>query len=182
MKPSPFWMWLLTAAVASIAILGSVAIPNYRKAAVMRADSRTLSKAADQYLVQRNEFARLGTELDRLRSQRDESGHALRSDLNESRLVPSLTRPIDGTEVLDQSIRIGDRESLNFQTVGFSLDKRVIDLQMTGSFDALFSTLRAAEDEAGMTRVRTVDMHRNGSQVQASVGIDEFFRSSEGKR
>jgi hypothetical protein len=54
-------------------------------------------------------------------------------------------------------------------------------MQMTGSFDAVFNTVRKAEQESGMTRVRSIDIHREGLQVQATVGIDEYFHASEGK-
>jgi len=106
----------------------------------------------------------------------------LRSDVNESKLIPSLTRPIDGTDVSDQVIRIGERTPMSVRTAGLAIDYRAIEMQMTGSFDAVFAAVRTAEDERGMTRVRSVDMQRNGTQVQASVGIDEFFHGVEEKK
>lgn len=182
MKLSPFWIWAIAPTAFSLAVIGFVAFPNYQTASTMRADSSQLSHATDQYLVQRDEFDRLGVELNGLRSQRDESGHTVRHDVNESKLISSLTRPIDGTDVLDQSIRIGDRTKLSVQPAGLSLDHRAIEMEMTGSFDAVFLAVRTAESEAGMTRVRLIDIRRNGPQVQVNVGIDEFFHSSEDKQ
>lgn len=179
MKLNPYWMWAITPGLVGAVVLGAVALPNYSAARKMRADSRNLSKATDQYLVQRDEFERLQHELAALRDERDSRGHALRSDISESQLVPAITRPIDGTEVLDQSIRIGDREKLIARPAGMQLDKRVIDMQMTGSFDAIYSAVSKAEADAGMSRVRTLELRRNGSTVQASVGIDEYFQSAE---
>ncbi|MSQ89958.1 MAG: hypothetical protein EXS01_00990 [Phycisphaerales bacterium] len=182
MKLSLSWKWILVPSFVCAAVIGAMAIPNFSAARTMRADSRNLSKATDQYLVQRDDFDRLRADVDHLRTQRDESGHALRSDLNESKLIPSLTRQIDGQEVLDQSIRIGDREALTVRPAGIAIDRRTIDVQLTGSFEALFSTVKTAESEAGMTRVRSIDIRRSGAQVQAIVGIDEYFLSAEGQR
>lgn len=178
MKLSPFWLWAIVPAAASIVVIGSVAVPNFQHSRTMRKDSSNLSQATDAYLIQRDEFERLRDDIAALREQRDASGHSVRSDLNESRLISSLTRPIDGSEVTDQSIRIGEREPIGARPAGLSLDRRVVDMQMTGSFDAVFSTLRAAEGESGLTRVRSIELRRSGPQVQASVGIDEFFHAS----
>jgi hypothetical protein len=92
-----------------------------------------------------------------------------------------MTRPIDGADVLDQSIRIGEREVMSVRPAGLALDRRNVEMQMTGSFAAVFNTVQKAEQEAGMTRVRSIDIHREGLQVQATVGIDEYFHASEGK-
>ena len=178
MRFSRFWSWVIVPSAATLAIVGFVALPNFQKARQMRRDSSTLSKATDAYLVQRDEFDRLRNDIENLREQRDETGHAVRSDLNESQLVSSLTRPIDGKEVVDQSIRIGDREPLVARPAGLALDHRSVEMQMTGSFDAVFSTVRTAENESGMTRVRSIELRRAGPQVQATVGIDEFFHST----
>ena len=178
MKLSPFWIWSIVPSAASLAIVGFVAFPNFQKSRQMRSDSSNLSKATDAYLIQRDEFERLRDDIASLREQRDASGHSVRSDLNESRLVSSLTRPIDGTEVVDQSIRIGDREPVLARPAGLALDRRTVEMQMTGSFDAVFSTVRTAENQSGMTRVRSIELRRAGPQVQATVGIDEFFRAS----
>ncbi len=178
MKLSPFWIWAIVPTAASLAVIASVALPNFQQSRHMRSDSSNLSKSTDAYLIQRDEFERLRNDIATLREQRDSSGHSVRTDLNESRLVSSLTRPIDGSEVADQSIRIGDREPLAARPAGLALERRVVEMQMTGSFDAVFSTLRTAEAESGLTRVRSVELRRSGPQVQANVGIDEFFRAS----
>ncbi len=182
MKFSPFWIVAIAPSVVGVVIISAFAIPNFRQAAEMRADSLNVSNATDQYMVQRDEFERLEAEIATLRKQRTDSGHVMRSDVNESKLVPSLTRPIDGTEVLDQSIRIGDRETMTARPAGLALDRRAIEMQMTGSFEAVFKTVRTAEDESGTTRVRSIDIHRSGPQVQAIVGIDEYFYTLEGKQ
>lgn len=179
MKLNRYWMWALVPGSLCVAVLATVALPNYSAARKMRADSRNLAKATDDYLVQRDEFEHLQSELSALREERESRGHALRSDISESQLVHAMTRPIDGSEVLDQSIRIGDREKMLAKPAGLQLDRRAIDLQMTGSFDAIYTTLNKAEGDEGMSRVRSLELRRNGSTVQASVGIDEYFRSAE---
>ncbi|MSR70012.1 MAG: hypothetical protein EXS17_06685 [Phycisphaerales bacterium] len=178
MKLSPLWIWTVVSSAVSLVFMGFVALPNFQQSRQMRSDSRNLSKATDAYLIQRDELERLRDDIASLREKRDSSGHSARSDLNESRLVSSLTRPIDGTEVVDQSIRIGDREPVVARPAGLALDRRSVEMQMTGSFDAVFSTLRTAEAESGLTRVRSIELHRTGPQVQATVGIDEFFHAS----
>ncbi len=179
MKLSPFWLWAIVPAAVSVTTLAFVAYPNFKNAKLMRTDSRNLSKATDQYLVQRDEFDRLRAEVETLRTQRDATGHVVRTDVNESKLVPTLTRPIDGQDVLDQSIRIGDRSKLMTKPAGLALDHRSIEMEMTGSFDAVFAAVRTAETDGGMIRVRAIDIRRDGPQVQANVGIDEYFHSPE---
>ncbi len=181
MKISSFWVWTILPATMSATIICLFAIPNFRDAGVMRADSKNVTKATDEYLIQRDEYERLQLEVRSLQSRRDENGHSIRTDSNDSKLISSMTRPIDGTEVLDQSIRIGEREIMSVRPAGLALDRRNVEMQMTGSFDAVFKTVQKAEEEAGMTRVRSIDIHREGLQVQATVGIDEYFHASEGK-
>ena len=181
MKISSFWAWAILPTTISATIVGFFAIPNFRDAGVMRADSKNVSKATDEFLTQRDEFERLQMEVKSLQSRREESGHSIRTDSNDSKLVLAMTRPIDGTDVLDQSIRIGEREVMSLRPAGLALDRRNVEMQMTGSFDAVFNTVRKAEQESGMTRVRSIDIHREGLQVQATVGIDEYFYASEGK-
>ena len=181
MKISSFWVWAIVPSTVSAVIVCFFAIPNFRDAGVMRADSQNVSKATDEFLTQRDEFERLQVEVRSLQSRRDENGHSIRTDSNDSKLISSMTRPIDGTEVLDQSIRIGEREMMSVRPAGLALDRRNVEMQMTGSFDAVFNTVQKAEQEAGMTRVRSIDIHREGLHVQATVGIDEYFHASEGK-
>jgi len=182
MKYSAFWIWTIVPSAMSALAVGFFGINNFQSARAMRADSRNLSTATDQYLVQRNELDQLQADLTDLHTQRDLNGHALRSDVNESKLIPSLTRPIDGTDVFDQAIRIGERTPMSVRTAGLMIDHRAIEMQMTGSFNAVFAAVHTAEGERGMTRVRSVDMQRNGTQLQASVGIDEFFHGVEEKK
>ncbi|MSR28687.1 MAG: hypothetical protein EXS03_03815 [Phycisphaerales bacterium] len=179
MKRNGYWIWALAPATVALAVVALVAVPNYSKARQMRVDSKDLARATDQYLVQRDECDRLQAELGRLRAEVLDRGHSLRSDVNESALVTRLTRAIDGTEVLDQSIKIGEREPMLARPAGMKLDRRAVELQMTGSFDAVFAALGSAENEAGLNRVRVVEFRQTGEHVQATVGIDEFFRAQE---
>lgn len=181
MKISNFWMWAILPITVSATIMCLFAIPNFRDAGIMRADSQNVTKATDDFLMQRDEYERLQLEVKSLQTRRNENGHSIRTDSNDSKLVSSMTRPIDGIEVLDQSIRIGEREVMSVRPAGLALDRRNVEMQMTGSFDAVFKTVRKAEEESGMTRVRSIDIHREGLQVQATVGIDEYFHAAVGK-
>ncbi|MDA0213923.1 MAG: hypothetical protein O2875_01005 [Planctomycetota bacterium] len=182
MKLSPFWLWAILPTTVSASIVCCLAIPNFREAGVMRADSKHVSKATDEYLVQRDDFEHLQVEVETLRIRRDNNGHSIRTDSNDSKLISTMTRPIDGKEVLDQSIRIGEREMMSVRPAGLALDRRNVEMQMTGSFDAIFNTVRKAEEEAGLSRIRSIDIHREGLQVQVIVGIDEYFHAVEGKQ
>lgn len=182
MNSRNYWLWAIVPTAAAATAIGLVAMPNYTNAAGMRADSKVIAKAADNYLVKRDEHERLQSELKSLRAGLAARGHSARGDIAESALVAKLTRPIDGTEVVDQSIRIGDREGTPQQLAGMSFDKRHIEMQMTGSFEAIFSAIDKAEREPGLARIRNVELRQSGEYVQATVNIDEYFRHAEEPR
>jgi len=177
-----YWIWDIAPSAITLAIVATVALPNYTKSRQMRLDSKNLARATDQYLVQRDEHERLQARVAGLRAELRTRGHELRADVNESTLVPRLTRPIDGTDVLDQSIKVGDREAMLARPAGMKLDRRTVEMQMTGSFPAVFSALGTAESEAGLNRVRTLELRQSGEHVQATVGVEEFFQTAEGGR
>ena len=174
-----YWLWAFIPTATAALAIGFIAMPSYTNAAALRADSKLIAKAADNYLVQRDEHERLQTELKSLRESLTARGHSARADVAESALVTKLTRPIDGPEVVDQSIRIGDREGTPQQIAGMKLDRRQIEMQMTGSFEAIFSAVDKAEREPGLARIRNVELRQSGDYVQATVNIDEYFRHAQ---
>ncbi len=182
MKRNTYWIWAIAPATLALAAVAVVALPNFSKARQMRLDSKDLARATDQYLVQRDEHERLQARLASLRSELQTRGHALRTDVNESMIVPRLTRPIDGKDVLDQSIKVGDREPMLARPAGLKLDRRCVEMQMTGSFRAVFAALGTAEAEAGLNRVRALELRQAGEHVQATVAVEEFFQIAEETR
>ncbi len=179
MNMKAYWSWAIAPTACALAITALVAVPNWSKSRQMRTDSKDLARATDQYLVQRDEHERLQVELRTLREELAARGHSAWTDTADSTLVTRLTRPIDGTDVVDQSIRIGDREPMSSPPAGVRLDRRQIDMQMTGSFDAIFAALGTAEREQGLCRVRSMELRQSGEHVQATVAIDEYFHGSE---
>ena len=63
--------------------------------------------------------------------------------------------------------------------VGGKAMRRAVDVEMTGSFDALFAAVSNAERLDALVTVRSIDLSRNpaaeGGLVEAKLVFDEYF-------
>jgi hypothetical protein len=88
---------------------------------------------------------------------------------------------VDGTQVSDQSIRIGDVAAITAIPFGMALDRRSLEVRTTGQFDAIFDVVRAAERSRGLGRISSVEMRRadaGDGSLESTIVIDEFFHGA----
>ncbi len=174
-------LWIGAPSLLAALLVAFVAVPNYTRARAMRIESRTLAESTNQYLVQRSELDRLRSEVERMRYDRDSSGAAICEDPDASGLVTALTRPVDGTQVTDQSIRIGDVAAMTTIPFGMALDRRSLEVRTSGQFDAIFDVVRAAERSRGLGRIASVEMRRadaGDGSLESTIVIDEYFHGA----
>ncbi len=174
-------MWIGGPLVAATLLVAFVAVPNYTRARAMRIESRSLAESTNQYLLQRSELDRLRREVERMRYDREKSGAMICEDPDASGLVAAVSRPVDGTQVSDQSIRIGDVTAMTAIPFGMALDRRALEVRTSGQFDAIFDVVRAAERTRGLGRIASVEVRRTDlgdGSLESTVVIDEFFHGA----
>ena len=173
--------WIGAPLLAAALLVAFVAVPNYTRARAMRIESRTLAESTNQYLLQRSELDRLRREVERMRYDRETSGAAICEGADASGLVSAVTRTVDGANVSDQSIRIGDVSAMTAIPFGMALDRRSLEVRTTGQFDAIFDVVRAAESSRGLGRIASVEMRRadtGDGSLESTIVIDEFFHGA----
>jgi len=174
-------LWIGGPVLLAAVLVAFVAVPNYTRARAMRIESRSLAESTNQYLVQRSELDRLRSEVERMRYDRETSGATICEDPESSGLVTAVTRAVDGTQVSDQSIRIGDVSALTTIPFGMALDRRTLEVRTTGQFDAIFDVVRAAEKSRGLGRISSIEMRRadaGDGSLESTIVIDEFFHGA----
>lgn len=175
------------AAVALLVLLLFV-VPNYLHASQARRESRRVDQIASEHLVKRSQLVALERDLARLRAERELRCRQI-GDLASDRLVDAIARPVDGRSVRNQGIRLGMPEKLaKDATRPIDLTRRVVTVEMMGSFDALFSVLDAADRaEQLVVPVRLeITAVRGGPDedisIRATLELHGFFRFAEGTR
>jgi hypothetical protein len=148
----------------------------------MRIESHSLAESTNQYLLQRSELDRLRREVERMRYDRETSGASICEGPDSSGLVSAVSRTVDGAQVSDQSIRIGDVAAMTTIPFGMALDRRALEVRTTGQFDAIFDVVRAAERSRGLGRIASVELRRadiGDGSLESTVVIDEFFHGPQ---
>lgn len=175
-------IWIGAPAFLAALLVAFVAVPNYTRAHAMRIESRALAESTNQYLLQRSELDRLRRDVERMRYDREARGAAICEGPDSSGLVTAITRPVDGAQVSDQSIRIGDVSAVTTIPFGLALDRRALEVRTTGQFDAIFDVVRTAERSRGLGRIYSVELRRadiGDGSLESTIVIDEFFHGSQ---
>ena len=175
-------VWIGAPALLAALLVAFVAVPNYTRARAMRIESHSLAESTNQYLLQRSELDRLRREVERMRYDRESSGAAICEGPDSSGLVNAVSRPVDGAQVSDQSIRIGDVSAMTTIPFGMALDRRALEVRTTGQFDAIFDVVRAAERSRGLGRISSVELRRadiGDGSLESTIVIDEFFHGPQ---
>ena len=175
-------VWIGAPALLAALLVAFVAVPNYTRARAMRIESHSLAESTNQYLLQRSELDRLRREVERMRYDRESSGAAICEGPDASALVTAVSRTVDGAQVSDQSIRIGDVSAMTTIPFGMALDRRALEVRTTGQFDAIFDVVRAAERSRGLGRIASMELRRaevGDGSLESTIVIDEFFHGPQ---
>ncbi|MSR17586.1 MAG: hypothetical protein EXS00_00195 [Phycisphaerales bacterium] len=151
-------------------------VPNYLSATDIRAHSQRLDAQTSEYLAQRSALEQLQAEVLILRSEAQSNCRSLPESPQDSQLVDALARPVDGLNLSDQVVRLGELElHPSASANGSPLERRRVRIEMLGSFDAVFSVLHAIDQERNVNRVTSVDIHPGAAGLSAVLEVDEYF-------
>jgi len=174
--------------VMALLVLALFVIPNYLHAAEARRESRRVDHATADHLMKRSQLVALERDLARMGAERSVRCRVI-GDLEADRLVDAVARPVDGHSVRNQGIRLGLPEKLpKDATRKLDLVRRVVTIEMMGSFDAIFAVLDAAENMEQLVVPIRIEFGaiRNPADeqvsVRATIELHSFFRGAGATR
>jgi Tfp pilus assembly protein PilO len=158
-------------AAAAIVATALFAVPNYVRAGSLRDETQRLEAVAGENIAQRNNLLRLESAVAAMRREcADRCPPPAAADERDA-LLASVTRATDGAGVRSQSIRTGSQAAHAEPICGKRLVRREVTVEMTGSFDAAFGVLDAAESTGRLVTPRIVEFaSAAGADEQAILG------------
>lgn len=158
-------------AAAAIVATALFAVPNYMRAGSLRDETQRLEAVAGENIAQRNNLLRLESAVAAMRREcTDRCPPPAAADERDA-LLAAVTRTTDGAGVRTQSIRTGGQAAHPDAICGVRLSHREVTVEMTGSFDAAFGVLDAAESTGRLVTPRVVEFtSAAGSDEQAILG------------
>jgi len=174
--------------VVALLVLALFVVPNYLRAAEARRESMRVGQLTNDHLMKRSQLVALERDLAQLRAERTMRCRVIGA-LSADRLVDAIARPVDGRAVKNQGIRLGMPEKLAKET-GRPVDlvRRVVTVEMMGSFDAVFSVLDAAERLEQLVvpiRIEIGAIRASAEEepsVRATIELHGYFRAAEDAR
>lgn len=171
--------------VFALIVLALFVVPNYFNAAEVRRESRRVDATTNELMVKRSQVVALERDLARMRAERSLRCRTI-GDLSSDRLVDAIARPVDGRAVRNQGIRLGMPERLA-KDGGRKLEltRRVVTVEMVGSFDAIFSVIDVAEQCEQLVvpvRIEVAAVRGNPDEdvyVRATIELHSYFRPTE---
>ncbi len=169
------------AAVATCAVAFFI-VPNYLRARSLTNEAASISAAADNYMVQRGGFELLRRQVESLRDERDGLPRFARSP-EDSKLVSRVARRIDGRTVADQAIQMELPEPVEpVEGRPLPLGRRVVNVQMQGSFDEVFKIIDDIENAGHVERIRKVVLSAVGNGfVDARIEVEDWLKAPGGE-
>ena len=182
-----FLAWGVVPAMAAALVTGLFAVPNYLRALSLQDDAQRLQAVSAENISQRNNLQYLEANVAKLRSDRDRRCRPLADQAERDRLLAAITRPTDGTAVHDQSIRTGTVAAHEIPGSDLRVQRRTVDVDMTGTFDAVFGVIDAAADVDQLVTPRVIEITVLGDPIQlaqsatpavrATMVLDEWFEA-----
>ena len=166
--------------VMAVALLGLFTVPNYMRARAWSREASVLRAVADEAASRQDNLRELRQDIERLRAALAERGRTLPVTPDQGALLASIARSADAKGVAGSQARSGKLAPV--AVPGFSGGKatrRTVDVEMRGTFDALFAAASSAERLPSLVNIRSIDMTRgdgsDGAQVEAKMVFDEYF-------
>ncbi|MFM9180941.1 MAG: hypothetical protein ACKOV8_06830 [Phycisphaerales bacterium] len=158
-------------AAAAVVATALFAVPNYVRAGSLRNETQRLEAVAGENIAQRNNLLRLESAVVGMRREcADRCPPPAAADEREA-LLAAVTRTTDGAGVRTQSIRTGSQSVHPEAICGMRLSRREVTVEMTGSFDAAFGVLDAAESTGRLVTPRVIEFSSAaGADEQAILG------------
>ena len=174
--------------VVAIVLLGLFTIPNYLRAREWSREASSLRAVANEAAARQDNLLDIQREIERLRAELAQRGRTLPAAPDQGALLGSIARSADAKGVTSSQSKSGKLALISVPgLVGGKAMRRAVDVEMSGSFEALFAAVGGAEQLPSLVTVRSIDMARNpaadGGVVQAKLVFDEYFsdRAAEPK-
>lgn len=169
----------------AVLVLAMFVVPNYLHAAEARRISRRIDQTTSDHLMKRSQLVALERDLARMSAERSVRCRVI-GDVSDDRLVDAIARPVDGRSVRNQGIRLGGHEKLAKDPLRqLELVRRIVTVEMMGSFDAIFAVLDASENVEQLVVPMRIEFGavRNPSDdevsVRATIELHCYFHASE---
>lgn len=165
---------------AAVVLLGLFTIPNYLRAREWTREAAVLRAVADESAARQDNLRVMQSDIERLRAALAERGRLLPSTPDQGALLASIARSADAKGVSGSQARSGKLSPVTVPGMGGGkASRRSVDVEMRGSFEALFAAASDAENLPSLVNLRSVEMTRgdaaDGGGVEAKMIFDEFF-------
>ena len=164
----------------AIVLLGLFTVPNYLRARAWSREANALRAVANESAARQDNLLDMQREIERLRADLAQRGRTLPATPDQGALLASIARSADAKGVTGSQSKSGKLASVAVSGLaGGKAMRRTVDVEMTGSFDALFAAVSNAERLDALVTVRSIDLSRNpaadGGLVEAKLVFDEYF-------
>ena len=173
-----FLAWGIVPAMAAALVTSLFAVPNYVRALSLQDESQRLQAVSAENISQRNNLKYLEANVAKLRAERDRRCRPLGDQSERDRLLAAITRQNDGVAVRDQSIRTGTVAAHEIPGSDLRVQRRTVDVDMTGTFDAVFGVIDAAEDVDQLVTPRMIEITVLGDPIQLAQSGDPAVRAT----
>jgi|APCry1669189000_1035189.scaffolds.fasta_scaffold106754_2 Tfp pilus assembly protein PilO len=166
--------------VVAMVLLGLFTIPNYLHAREWSREANALRAVANESAARQDNLLDMQREIERLRADLAQRGRTLPATPDQGALLASIARSADAKGVTGSQSKSGKLAAVAVPGLaGGKATRRAVDVEMTGSFDALFAAVSNAERLDALVTVRSIDLTRNpaadGGVVEAKLVFDEYF-------
>lgn len=161
-------VWAAVPACIAVAVMALFAVPNYVRALRMQDEAQRLEAVSSENISQRNNLLNLDRSVAVLREQARRC-RPLAEGIDRDRLLPSITRPTDGTVVREQSIRTGAPAPVEGIAFGGPVLRREVAVDMAASFESAFGVLEAAEGIDQIVTPRVVEFTITGTPIEQAL-------------
>lgn len=178
-------LWGVIPCTFATAMVGMFALPNYMQAKALKGESLMLKARTDEEMLAQNNLRNLEKVVAGLRTERDRRCRPLGDGVERDKLLRAITRTTDGVHVREQSIRTGQVVPARGMPAEYQVLHREVHVEMTGSFDAIFGVLDAAEGIDQLVTTRSVEIsvvptateqaQTGSAEVRAVILFDEWF-------
>lgn len=164
----------------AIVLLGLFTVPNYLRARAWSREANALRAVANESAARQDNLLDMQREIERLRADLKQRGRTLPATPDQGALLASIARSADAKGVTGSQSKSGKLAPVTVSGLGGGKAmRRTVDVEMTGSFDALFAAVSNAERLDALVTVRSIDLSRNpaaeGGLVEAKLVFDEYF-------
>lgn len=180
-----FLLWGLAPCGFALLVVGLFAVPNYLRANRLRDDAQSLKAITNERSSAQNNLRTLERMVSALRDERDRRCRPLCEGVEMDRLLSAITRTTDGINVREQSIRTGQIFPVDGLPEDFSVTRREVTVEMSGTFDAIFSVIHSAETVDQLVTPKAIELVVTATPIEqaqtgtaalrARIVFDEWF-------